>query len=96
MALVILPYQQKQRKLIILLVLILFLFGVVLFFGFGPGQQWVGSWFGLEPVASSTPKTIVEVDTDFFDDPRYKALRPFADEPIEPKNIGRDNPFAPY
>ena len=97
MAIVILPYQQKQRKMIILFVLLMFLIAVVLFFGIGPGQQWARGLFNLGPAATSTPDgSSVEVDTDFFDDPRYQALKPFADEPIEPQNIGRDNPFAPY
>lgn len=97
MAIILLPYQQKQKKLIIVFVLISFLIALVLFFGIGPGQKWTSNWLGATPAATTTEDGIdVDIDTDFFDDPRYSILEPFADEPIEPKDVGRHNPFEPF
>ncbi len=39
---------------------------------------------------------LTEVKTEVVSDANFKGLQPYADLPIEPTNVGRPDPFAPF
>jgi len=90
------PQYKKQQKLLIALGVLILAIILVLYFGLWrqPSQEELLPEI-IGPVPSGAEEDL-ELDKDFFEDPRYQGLKFYGQWPIEVGEVGRENPFLPY
>lgn len=76
--------------MIIILALVVLTLIIIWMFNFGLPD------FAHLPATSSVSQPPIDIDTDFFKDPRYQERQSYGQSPIVPQDRGRENPFEPY
>lgn len=78
--------------MIIILVFVIFALIIIWVFNFNFGLPD----FTPLPATSPVSQPPIDIDTDFFKDPRYQERQSYGQPPIVPQDRGRENPFEPY